>query len=93
VGKLPRSPGSETRGQGPRSGGDWHPVQVSLDAVFVEVVEPVSGGDGVAQAPAVVDVGVHVVQGNDRRGFAGPGEEEFQVVEVMDRDGGAVAWV
>jgi hypothetical protein len=69
------------------------PGQVGQDAVFVEIVEPVSGGDGVAQAPAVVDVGVHVVQGNGGRGFAGPGEEERQVVVVMDRCGGAVAWV
>jgi hypothetical protein len=30
------------------------------------------------------EVGIHVVQGNGVRGGAGPGEEELQVIEVMD---------
>jgi hypothetical protein len=37
----------------------------------------------VAQTPAVVDVDVHVVQGNGGWRFAGPGEEEFQVVGMV----------
>ena len=55
------------------------------------VQPPVDGGDGVAQAPAVVDVGVHVVQGDSGRGFAGSGKKELQVVGVVDGGGRAGA--
>ena len=52
---------------------------------------PVDGGDGVAQPPAVVDVGVHVVQGDGLWGFAGPGEEEPHIAGLVDRGGGVGA--
>jgi hypothetical protein len=88
-------PDAQQRGPSPRSAaeGIGLPGQVCLDTIFVEIVQPIGGGDGVAQAPAVVDAGVHVLQGDGGRGVSSPGEQELQAIEVMDRGGGAVGWV
>jgi len=49
---------------------------------------PVDGGHSAAILAAVVDVVVHILQGDGVRGFAGPGEDELQIIEVMDGSGG-----
>jgi hypothetical protein len=44
-----------------------------------------------AQIPAVVYVGVHIVQGDGGRWLTCPDEEELQVIKIMDGSGGVGA--
>jgi hypothetical protein len=46
------------------------------------------GSDGMAQIPAVVDVIVQFVQGDGGWWLTCPGEEDLQVIEVVDRGNG-----
>lgn len=49
---------------------------------------PVDSGHSAVILAAVFDVGIYIVQGDGVRRFAGPGEEELQIIEVMDGGGG-----
>jgi hypothetical protein len=47
----------------------------------------VDGGNSVTEAPAMGDVGIHVVAGDGRWGLVRPGEKELHIAGVVDVGG------